>query len=175
MYRVKNTLPDVDTGTALAKRLLGTEELYVKKEFMTREEIVERINQIISLMGDEKNKQRFIKEVGNEEEGKKQYQKVYEDWEVELATLQKQYSRMTSDEAPDFALWDGQWDNKENSYWLTGSGTTTILVGHSRDYGDVPRVEAICRDDRGGTVRRRRGVERNIRRGQCPHLRSQRH
>lgn len=139
MYRVKNALPDVKTGAALARRLLGSEELYVKKEFLTRAEIAERINQIISLMGDEEFKNRFIDDVGNDEEGERQYRENYEDWERELAVLQKQYNETESDVAPDFTLWDEQWPTEPNIY--SPNWTQLTLAGHSRDYGDTPEAK----------------------------------
>lgn len=145
MYRVKNAKLPVEIGTALAKRLLGTEELYVKKEFMTREQIAERINQIVSFMGDEENKKRYIRETGDEEEGKKQYEELYQRKKEELAELQKQYNELTSDEAPAFALWDGQWDNEQNAYSLTWD--CLMLVAHDQDYGDTPRITVTSNDE----------------------------
>ena len=140
MYRVKNALPDVKIGAALARRLLGSEELYVKKAFLTRKQISEQMNQILSLMGDEDFKKEYIEETDEE-----MYQSTYEEWERELASLQKQYNETESDVAPDFALWDEQWPAEPGIY--SPNYASVNLVGHSQDYGSTPCVHIIRRLD----------------------------
>lgn len=138
MYRVKNALPDVKIGAALARRLLGSEELYVQKLFLTRKQISERMNYIISLMGDEDYKKEYIEETDEET-----YQSTYEEWERRLAALQKQYNETESDVAPDLALWDEQWPTDPGIY--STNNAFSILVGHSQDYGSTPSA-VISRD-----------------------------
>lgn len=138
MYRVKNALPDLKIGAALARRLLGSEELYVKKAFLTRKQISERMNYIISLMGDEDYKKEYIEETDEET-----YQSTYEEWERRLAALQKQYNETESDVAPDLALWDEQWPTDPGIY--STNNAFSILVGHSQDHDSAPSA-IISRD-----------------------------
>ena len=140
MYRVKNVLPSVETGAALAKRLLGTNTLYVQEEILTRSEMAIQMSALIDQMQDEE-----LKESTVEQQGEEYYENMYQWWELELKRLQEQYSQTESEEAPEFAEWQNVWPGEAEQ---SGPNTVSVrLVADSRGYGDVPRVSISKKTD----------------------------
>lgn len=143
MYRMKNVLPEGEKVRELARRLLGSEEVYEKTLFQSKADIKSEIDSISSIISNKNTKKQRMEDFGETEE---EYEQWLKERQEKLRELQEKYNSMTGEEQrPLFESWDGTYsteplekDELSHHFWL---------VGAEDAFGKTPTVNVFYRAD----------------------------